>query len=66
MQCPKCLGTGKIKIEKPSSLTLMGFEEKGCDLCGGTGWLEWDLMPQVIERLDKIIELLKEIKNIRR
>jgi DnaJ-class molecular chaperone len=59
--CPNCQGTGKIKTEKPLTMTAMGTLEKDCDLCGGTGYLEEDLTPQVIERLDTIIELLKQI-----
>ena len=57
--CPKCQGTGKIKTEKPVTMTTMGFEEKECDLCGGTGYLVEDLLPQVIARLDEIIKLIK-------
>lgn len=61
--CPKCGGAGKIKTEKPVSMTAMGMAEEDCDLCEGTGWMEEDLMPQVIARLDTIIQLLEEIKS---
>jgi len=61
MVCEKCQGTGKITIEKPISLTEMGKAEVDCDLCGGTGELFEDLTPLVIQRLDRIIELLEKL-----
>jgi len=62
--CPKCETTGKVKKEAPVARGVMGEVEEDCDLCEGTGWLDVDLMPQVIERLDRIIGLLE--KNNRR
>ena len=57
MDCPKCGGTGKL--EKAVSNTSMG--EVDCDMCEGTGQLYEDLMPQLIARLDRIVELLERI-----
>jgi DnaJ-class molecular chaperone len=59
--CPKCKTTGKMKTEQPVSMTQMGTVEEECDLCDGTGWVEEDLMPQVIARLDRIIGILNKI-----
>jgi len=59
--CPNCNGTGKIKIEKPTSNTTMDMVEEPCSFCEGTGQVFEDYTPQVIERLDKIIELLEKL-----
>jgi len=62
--CPKCENTGKVKVEKPVARGgIMGEVEEDCDLCSGTGWLEEDLMPQLLERFDRIIELLEKISG---
>jgi len=60
--CEKCNGTGKI--EKPISLTNLGKVD--CDLCEGTGFLEEDPMLLILERLDKIVELLEKIGGRRK
>lgn len=62
-KCPKCNGTGKISIEKPVTSTEMGMVEEECDLCGGTGYLLEDLMPQVLARLDRIIGILEGLSK---
>lgn len=56
--CEKCGGTGKIR--KPVTHREMG--EFPCDVCEGTGRMPVDLDMAIIERLDTIIELLKEMK----
>ena len=61
--CPKCENTGKVKVEKPVARGVMGKVEEDCDLCKGSGWLEEDLMPQLLERFDRIIELLEKISG---
>ena len=53
--CGKCGGTGKI--EKPIGLNELG--EVDCDLCGGTGLMPVDYESAVLERLDRIIQLLE-------
>jgi len=60
-RCPKCKGTGLMKIRQPVSMTEMGEKEEECNLCEGVGWIERDIMPQVIKRLDRIIKLLEKM-----
>ena len=57
IKCPKCLGTGTIPVEKPVSMTRVESVQEKCDLCDGVGWVEQDLMPEVLARLDKLVEL---------
>ena len=57
MKCPKCNGTGVIKVEKTFSMTRKEMVEEKCDFCEGTGFVYDD--SEVIKRLDKIIELLE-------
>jgi len=64
MQCPKCLGKKKIGIQKPVTMTEMGWEEKECDLCGGTGEIYEDLTPRLISGLDEIKEILLRIEKL--
>jgi RecJ-like exonuclease len=63
MQCPKCGGKGKIVTEKPVSMTEMGNVEEECDVCQGTGELYEDITPRIVERLDRIIEILTKIQE---
>jgi hypothetical protein len=61
MKCPnpECVN-GKVIKKVPYSSDIMGEEERDCETCGGTGEIKEDLMPQVIQRLDRIIELLEK------
>ena len=63
LECPQCHGAKTVPVEKPVSMTEMGIVQEKCELCDGLGWIEQDLMPQVLERLDQIVEILKEIKD---
>ena len=67
--CPKCHGEGKITTRelKPVTMTTKDWVEKEetCDLCSGTGQVQENSIPLVIEKLDQIIKLLEEIKNRR-
>jgi len=66
MICEKCEGTGKIKVEKPVSMTEMGEVEEDCDLCGGTGELpDTETLLHISVQLDRIIELLEGINDKR-
>jgi len=60
-RCPKCEGTGLMKSRQPVSMTEMGEKEEECDLCEGVGWVEKDLTPLIIKRLNKIIKLLEKM-----
>jgi len=58
--CPKCKTTGKITTEEPITSDTMGEVEKECDLCDGVGWIYEDATPLIVERLEKIIEILNK------
>jgi excinuclease UvrABC ATPase subunit len=61
MICEKCGGTGKIKVERPASMTRIETIDVDCDICNGTGQLAEDLTPIIVERLDRIIKLLEKL-----
>ena len=62
--CEKCNGTGEV--EQPVSLSEMGKVK--CDFCEGTGRIDdgaegYEIGEAVIQRLDRIIELLEDLAN---
>jgi excinuclease UvrABC ATPase subunit len=59
MKCPQCNGKGKIGIETPTSMDTLEFVEEECDLCGGLGEINEDILP-ILTRLDRIIEILEK------
>jgi RecJ-like exonuclease len=58
MDCKKCGGTGRISVLNPVTKQPMG--DKPCDLCEGTGFIPENVTdPEVLRRLDRIIELMQ-------
>ena len=65
-QCPKCGGKGKIPTEVKTSRDTVGEVEKECDLCDGVGYLYEDVTPLVVQELQEIKKILKEIREAKK
>ncbi len=64
MKCDKCNGIGHVTVLKPVSLTSKENVDVECDICNGTGEIPDNYMDMILGRLDRIISLLGNKKEV--